>query len=148
MLLFKNHFCLGLLNLKPFFSLNFFFSTSKKHIRGIKCYSYSTIAINPNQSLLLVWPQDEDILQEKWRSILGSGTLLLKTVLRADFSWLRTDILKQHSLEAHRRIKYASFLVLFSNSTRDLLFSKLTFLLHRQSILKITMNFSEDKDYM
>lgn len=97
-----------------FLSSWFFFSLlAKKHIRRIKCSSYSAIAINPNQTLLLVWPQDEDMLQEGWRSVLGSRTLLLKAVPRADLSWLRTDIFKQHSLEAHRRIKYVYFLVLF-----------------------------------
>lgn len=91
------------------FLSSFFCSISKKYIRRIKCSSYSTIAIIPNQTLLLVWPQDEDMLQEEWRSILGSGTLPLKAVLRADFSWLRTDIFKQHSLEAYRRLNKRVF---------------------------------------
>lgn len=114
----RNIFTQGSLIWNLFLSSFFFHSISKKHIRRIKCCSYSAIAINPNQTLLSVWQQDEDMLQEGWRSILGSGTLQLKAVLRAGFSWLRPDIfLKQYSLEAHRRIKWAlSFLVFFLSS--------------------------------
>lgn len=45
-------------------------------------------------------------------------------------------------------VVFFGFFLEFSSSTRRLVFSKFTFVLRGQSMLKITMNCFEDKDYM
>lgn len=45
-------------------------------------------------------------------------------------------------------VVFFGFVLEFSSPTRELVFSKFTFVLHGQSMLKITMSHFEDKDYM